>query len=154
MPINVRIYSESYHASPKLANIVAGRVVEFGCRSDGSRPEAKIEWFLANQRIVTGSDRVSSDNETVVASDSVTTTTIEPPVMLALTNSNLSTRFLSIFTTSKPNGTTISVIRLIPHQSDNQRLLSCHASNPFVRNRKMITDQLMLDVKCKFYDNL
>lgn len=150
MPINVRIYSESYHASPKLANIVAGRVVEFGCRSDGSRPEAKIEWFLANQRIVAGSDRVSADNETVGDLVATTTsTTFESPTSMALTNANLSTRFLSIYTTSKPNGTTVSVIRLIPHQSDNQRLLSCHASNPFVRHRKMITDQLMLDVKCK-----
>lgn len=168
-------------------------MAEFGCKTDGSKPAASVQWFLDHQRIVVAKeDSVYSNYYT---NQEVTTTagkviqtlrhempaddlqhrSIEgqhqqneedeerlsgPSAFLGSSGQHLSMssgvsassslpagKFVSIIGSQKANST-LSVIRFFPHYTDNGRILSCHAWNPFIANSKIV-DKLALDVKCK-----
>ena len=174
LPVNVRIYSNQYHTSPQSSPLVAGQIAEFGCKTDGSKPAASIEWFLDHQRIVIAN---SINYPNYYGEDEETTTTLTNSVLSEVKTTNSGTplqsnnssfiiaplplsvpfslsssslpagKFLSIIGSYKANST-LSVIRFVPHYTDNGRILSCHAWNPFIANSK-IADKLALDVKCK-----
>ncbi|KAI2798001.1 hypothetical protein BLOT_013912, partial [Blomia tropicalis] len=140
-PVSVRIFSNQYHNSPQSSPLIAGQMAEFGCRSDGSKPSASIEWFLDHQRIVATND----DNQHLnhINSQPLSSTTISDQSLISTNIMN--GKFVSIIISSKSNST-LSAIRFMPHYTDNGRILSCHSWNPFIANSK-IADKLALDVK-------
>lgn len=178
LPVNVRIYSSQYHTSPQSSPLIAGVVAEFGCKTDGSKPAASIEWFLDHQRIVipnadrtyTSSHHYATDEEdfpATAASESQTHLVVGDERLLPQqAQSNWSSISALPFSASSASSaslgesqflsiigsakanSTLSVIRFLPQSADNGRILSCHAWNPFIANSK-IADKLALDVKCK-----
>lgn len=168
-PVNVRIYS-SHYPTAASSPLIAGKMAEFGCRTDGSIPAANIEWFLDHQRIVIAntdsypsyySESGSASNLSQVfvelnipqplepSNSSVIITPLPLSVASASATSSPSTsgKFVSIVVSKQANST-LSVIKFIPHYTDNGRILSCHAWHPFIANSK-IADKLALDVKCE-----
>lgn len=182
--MNVRIYSNQYHTSPQSSQLIAGQMAEFGCKTDGSKPAATVQWFLDHQRIVVAKeDSVYSNyytNQELTTTTRTTLTTddlhrslqehmqkeervsgpsaffgqqhsplsMSSGVLGSLRSTSLSAgKFVSIIGSQKANST-LSVIRFLPQYTDNGRILSCHAWNPFIANSKIV-DKLALDVKCK-----
>lgn len=137
MPVTVRIYTNQYHTSSQ--SLLDGQEVEFGCRTEGSKPNAKIEWFFDHQRIVSRETSYYNFSQRK-RFDEDTESTTEYPLPD-------STRFVSIIVSHRANST-LSLIRFIPSYTDNNKVLSCYVWNPFIVNSK-ISDMLTLDVKCK-----
>lgn len=211
MPVTVRIYMNQYHSSPRP--LIAGMVTEFGCRTEGSKPNANIEWFLGDQRIVMDNNVKNNDHTLVyynqlkychhilahnysIANNNCIGESSHNEIMGSAnanstihyssktqTNNDLHNidfsiqinrlnrtdkaensknglkdtgnwllscqcKFLSIMETNQVNST-LSIIRFIPHFTDNNRMLFCHASNPFIGNQfNKITDKISLNVQC------
>lgn len=245
MPLTVRIFMSRYHQQISLSAatqpVRAGTIVEYGCRTEGSKPNANIEWFLDDQRIIvtlrtssTVSNSVDNElpiqktesyqwlptsfNNCIVNDDNIvngngqmvnriTTSSSSSEVLLSNDNSNWQLpineqinypndllsqqqrqthrrqcKFLSIIETHKTNST-LSIIRFIPNFSDNNRILSCQASNPFIamadnnnnnfiannsfsgrnfnnnnnnnpnKSNNRITDKITLNIQCMYDDN-
>ena len=241
MPVTVRIFMSRYHQQISLSAatqpVMADKIVEYGCRTEGSKPNANIEWFLDDQRIIVpskiASNSVDNDfliqktasyqwmstsfnncivnddsnivngNEQMVNQIAKTTTSSSSEMLLSNDNSNWKLtvneqinypnnllsqqqqqqrqknrrrcKFLSIMETHKTNST-LSIIRFIPDFSDNNRILSCQASNPFIamadnnnnnnmtannsfssrsnnnnsNNNNRITDKITLNIQCMY----
>lgn len=147
MPVNVRIFTTQYNANS--LSIVEGDLVELNCRTEGSKPNAMIEWFFDHQRIVDNTDDDSDGKRWYVEPELATiniTSTRMPTI------DRRKSQFLSIIISQRTNST-LSVIRFVPTYLDNNRILSCHVWNPFIDN-SMITDKIALDVKCKTFQKL
>ena len=76
MPVTVRIFMSRYHQQISLSAatqpVMADKIVEYGCRTEGSKPNANIEWFLDDQRIIVPSKIASNsvDNDFLIQTDS------------------------------------------------------------------------------------
>ncbi len=188
MPVNVRIYSNQYHTSPQSSQLIAGQMAEFGCKTDGSKPAASVEWFLDHQRIVVSKEALAGYHSNYYTDQELLKTTVTtgrviqvlseippdeqqqqqqqvqpqpsgPSLLLSTSSGGIPTsplssssslppgKFVSIIGSQEANST-LSVIRFLPQYTDNGRILSCHAWNPFIANSKIV-DKLVLDVKCK-----
>lgn len=109
----------------------ADRSYDITCQTSGSRPPARISWFLDGKELKSPKHFINTSVSFWLER------TVESTIQIR-------------FQVSYEDNSTISVLSITPTRADNNRTLTCRATNPKLKKSLGIEDNVRLIVYCKF----